>query len=81
MAAVRKGRPGVDCPPYPSIRLSDVACTGLAEALRMSFSPPEDIPVGLFALLKQLEAVTPPQLTTERAGDNDTNHNVKRRPK
>lgn len=65
MAAARKARPGVYCPPYPSTRLSDVARAGLAEALRTLFSPPEEIPVRMVQLLKQLENVP----TTD--GDHD----------
>jgi hypothetical protein len=44
MAAVRKGRAGAYCPPMT--RLSDVARAGLAEALRMSLPPLEEISEG-----------------------------------
>jgi hypothetical protein len=65
MAAARKGRPGAYCPPYD--RMSDVARAGLAEALRMSLPPLEEIPEGMLELLKRLNGVlTPPQLTTEK---------------
>jgi hypothetical protein len=69
MAAARKGRPGAYCPPYLSDKLSDAARAGLAEALRMSLSPLEEIPEGMVELVKQLDGVlTPPQLRTERGG-------------
>jgi hypothetical protein len=39
----------------------------MTDCLRMSLSPPEEIPEGLLELLKRLNGVlTPPQLTTEK---------------
>jgi hypothetical protein len=67
MAEARKGRPGAYCPPYLSDRLCEVARAGLAEALRMSLSPLEEIPEGMVELVERLDGVlTPPRLTTER---------------
>jgi hypothetical protein len=64
MVAARKGRPGAYCSPYLRDRLSDAARAGLAEALRMSFSPLEEIPEGMVELLKRLDGVlAPPPLT------------------
>jgi hypothetical protein len=68
MAAARKGRPGAYCPPYLRDRL---VRAGLAEALRMSLSPLEELPEGMAELVKRLDGVLTPQLTSEREGASD----------
>jgi hypothetical protein len=56
--AARKGRP-----------VPAVVRTGVAEALRMSFSPLEEIPESMFELAKRLDGLTPLRLTIrERPG-------------
>lgn len=61
MAAARKGRRGVDCPPYVRDRLSEVVRSGVVEDLRTSFSPPEGLPDRMVELLKRLDAVSAPR--------------------
>jgi len=57
MAADRRSDPGVYCPPYERDRPSEVVLSGVAEALRTSFSPPEELPERMVELLERLDGV------------------------